>query len=424
MAALAAPPGTAGPDASPPVDKNRRVSAPIEHKLIHAVSLDDAVLEATGFAAPVIGFGYSNPTVTGAFFPSATYSQEKFLADFTAEHASLPQIDAFFTVPGTLEDLQRAKTTKVQVRSPKFIAPQPPKGDSRSQQALDQMKESNKTSSMQLMTAAAGSWFPTENEVRTYNNGGNAVLKSSYKWNQITGSLANFDPRFGLEAEVNLRSDGLYSGVRPACYELFHDEPAPMDTVKKHFWAQNQNWSSWSVATQVAASSGAASIEPYADYNDLGDGCDTQSIAVGIGRPANIPGQNQATYGFTVSIVAPLGNVPVNHIYTAGLQPVSHDCGLPWGNTAHTDCMAVSQVLSYPTEEKYHYALNTTPEWSGAAYPSDPTTRVPVYTPGACWTLVTHEIPQRIDCVYSAGVDAYQIAGWGGELGRRAGSRQ
>jgi hypothetical protein len=390
----------ASPDAPLPDDKSRRLSAPIEHKLQHAISLEDAVLEAPGFPTRVIGFGYSNPAVSGAFFPSASYSQEKFLADFAAEHASLPQIVALFTAPGTLEDLQKANATTVPVRSPKFTAPQPPKEGSRSQQSLDQLK-ANFSPSVQSLAVDEGSWFPEESEVRTYENGGNAVVKSSYKWNQVGGSLANFNSKFGFEAEINLSSDGRYTGIRPFCYELFHDEPAPMDMVKKHFWAQNQNWSSWSVATQISASPGTTSIEAYADYNDLGDGCDSQSIAVGIGKPANIPGQTQATYGFTVSIVAPLGDVPVNHIYTAGLQPVSHDCGLPWGNTAHTDCMAVTQ-LPYPSSDNYHYALNTTPEWSGAAYPSDPATRVPVYTPNVCWTLVTGAVPQRIDCFASS----------------------
>lgn len=389
---LAAMPGTASPDIPLRDDKSRRLSAPIEHRLQHSISLQDAASEAPGFPARVIGFGYSNPAVSGAFFPSATYSREQFLEDFAAEHASLPQIVSFFTAPGTLEDLQKAQAKKVPVRSPKFTSPQPPKEGSRSQQMLNQLQP-DASPSVQSLAVEEDSWFPEDNEIRTYDSGGNAVVKSSYKWNQGSGSLSNFDSKYGFEAEIHLRSDGKYSGVRPFCYELFHEEPASMDTVKKHFWAQNQNWSSWSVATLVSASPGAESIEAYADYNDLGDGCDTQSIAVGIGRPANIPGQTQTTYGFSVSIVAPPGEVPVNHLYTAGLQAVSHDCGLPWGNTAHTDCMAVTQ-LPYPTSDGYHIALNE----NGAAYPSDPSTRVPVYTPDVCWTLVTGAVPQRVSC--------------------------
>lgn len=202
--ALTAPPGMSAPPPTPP-EETRRVSAPIEHKLEHAVSVDDAMVEARRFPIPVIGFAFSNPTVTGAFMPSATYSTEKFLRDFAAEHATLPQIDAFLTAPGTFEELQKAKSKRVSVTASRFVAPQPPKEGSKTQQEL---QNPIKNTTVQVTAAPATSWFPVESEVRTYEQDGNAVLKSSYKWNQAGGSLAHLDSGFGLEVEVYLESDG------------------------------------------------------------------------------------------------------------------------------------------------------------------------------------------------------------------------
>lgn len=413
---ISIPSGIAAPPA--PRESKQGGSAPVEHKLEHFLSLDDAINEARSFSTPVIGFGYSNPTVTGAFMPSAAYPKDKFLAEFQAEHGTVPQVDAFLTSPGTIDDYKKAMAKKVSVTSPPFKAPSPPRRGSKTQQELSRPLAGDQSVSLRSQDSAL-SWFPVESEVRTYQNDGNAVLQSSYKWNQTSGgSIGNLDAAFGLEVEVNLESDFTYHGSRPGCYRLT-EEPVDIDSVRKNFWAQNQNWSSWWVATQFAQTPEGASMEPYADYNDLGDSCNRQSLAVGIGKPRNMPGQGQATYGLRVSVVAPLGNVSDNHIYRAGLQPVHYDCDLPpWYSPAHSDCMAAYQT-PYPNQDENYFPSLAE---NGAAYPSDPLTRVPVHTPGACWSLVSGAVPQRIDCVYYSGVDAYNLAGWGGnyagELGR------
>lgn len=407
-------PATASPSTpEPPTPPDRRVTAPIMHPLDHRVTLQDALREASGFRLPVIGFHYTNPTVTGAFFPNAGYSPAKFLEDYQSEHGSLPQVDAFLTAPGTTSDVSRAAAQRVALDSPKFDSPRPRPGESRAQRELSSQAEM--TASTQAAATSTASWFPAEAVVRNYEANGNAILKSSYTWDQSQGgSLSNLDSNFGLEVEINLQSDGYYSGIRPFC--AVDDVPVGMGGVKEHFWAQNQNWSSWWVTTLGDQSTVSEGIQAYADYNDLTDNCNEQSIGVGIGKPANLPHQDQPAYGFMVQVVAPKGNVPVNLITQSGLQPVHYDCDGPyWGGTAHTDCMAVPGTPYPDPAESYFQVLNET----GAASPEDPATRHPVSTPDACWTLVTGQVPQRINC---SGLNAQRLAGWGanwvGELGR------
>lgn len=124
--------------AAPPPSKdeksnNAKSTGPIRHQLEHTLSIEGAAAEANNSSTPVIGFGYTNPTVSGAYFPTSTYPLETFLSDFKEEHGTVPEVDAFYTRPGTVKDLAAARGAVVKVKGPKFTAPAAPQSGSKTQ---------------------------------------------------------------------------------------------------------------------------------------------------------------------------------------------------------------------------------------------------------------------------------------------------
>lgn len=166
----------------------------------------------------------------------------------------------------------------------------------------------------------------------------NNKFTGHYVWASLNTAPYVLQAQHGLEFEVNIHSDNpLITGSgRPSCTPSnYKDVP----------FAKNYGWT-WSGYTGSPNPPGGtitnlAALGLYADYNDLSDECNRNSIAVGLAIPQDIPlPYTSSQYYFGWSILAPRGIETSNRI-SAVIQSVStHWCE---ANTwmPLTDCMGV-----------------------------------------------------------------------------------
>ncbi len=185
---------------------------------------------------------------------------------------------------------------------------------------------------------AATRWDPEQAEITVARNSSTHVsVVQYYYWNGWESSTKAMPTGWGLEFQVDMitQHPDYQSHDRPGCaFVNYKDRPS----VKNYSW-------NWSMLVNVGSGMGGIdlnSIGAYADYNDSGDPCRTNSIAIGLRYPRNIPAY--PTYGIQeilINIVAPRG-LDNSSLVTGQVQTVSdHWCGLfPW--MPLTDCMGVS----------------------------------------------------------------------------------
>lgn len=380
---------------APAASASRTKSTITRIPLDKTLALRDAVSEAKGFAKKVIGYRYTAPGIEGEFFPTAWNTVDQFTRQFELDYGTQPEVSSLL-VEEQVDQQQRGAPgvppAKVKTSHGQFKASAPQGGKLWGSLEASKSAARNASEAQVTQLSATSDWRPYYTKVWTGYSPTQRLIQSEYIWNKDAESLQAMPAGWGLEFEVNLHysGDGL-SGVRPFC--VVGGQPEP--TVSERFWAQNKNWSSWTVY-YTNGSSPASNIESYADLNDLSDSCTRQSIAVGVGEPRKVLGDlsnNQQAMG--VQIVAPAGWSAVNQV--AGVVQATYGgyCNnFPWNGVAHTDCMGIT-AGSWPGLGSSYY---TTLSLSGAGTQGSPTVRKPVYTPEACWTLVKNQVPYKYPC--------------------------
>ncbi|GAB2821360.1 hypothetical protein GCM10027022_09500 [Alpinimonas psychrophila] len=212
---------------------------------------------------------------------------------------------------------------------------------------VDAFKASRTSSSAEMSAASvntlANEWRPSSVSVsiQEYPGQPGVFLNQFANWQSGT-SPTNLDSRFGWEMEVNITNPNMSAGYRPACQNDYKDQ----------FFAKNYSWYSWSVFNSDYGS--VAATAPYADYNDLGDSCSKQSIAVGMKNPQSMPtSPNNPPYALVMDIHAPSGTVATNTIGALWQTVTKTYCSRwPGNGMSSTDCMGVEQT-EYPDRATY-----------------------------------------------------------------------
>lgn len=323
----------------------------------HPVKLQDAVQIRSVEGRKVVAYHFDNGSLVGEYSPANGVSPEQYAADIHELYGTEPAVTSVVvTVPVAEAEVSYARG----LRASKYMAaPGPeftPAPVDRELAAKTLPKLSDNTSvapSGPLARAAARTWKPDYYSANVFRLSSSTVyFGQAVTWNRSTplsthyvGSDATLVPSgMGLEFEINITTAnpayqyGVRTGVpstEDLCPSFYKDQPA----------AKNYNWT-WSAYT---ASSGpnvpvASSVGAYADYNDLSDPCNKNSMAIGMRYPQNLPSVNVNTaaqaQAVSLMIQAPRGTDSASK--ASGLvQSVSDQrCReLPW--MALTDCMGV-----------------------------------------------------------------------------------
>jgi hypothetical protein len=134
----------------------------------------------------------------------------------------------------------------------------------------------------------------------------------------------------GAEFEVNLYNDAI-GGHRPNCNYQYKDA----------FWAKNYGWN-WAVMRSDYQAANLSSLGAYADYNDLSDSCNRNSIAIGLRYPQNIEYVNGG-YGVMIWVSAPNGYKASSRVGGTVQAVWGGYCdSFPGSSMSSTDCMGVT----------------------------------------------------------------------------------
>lgn len=155
-----------------------------------------------------------------------------------------------------------------------------------------------------------------------------------YYWDGTNARTGVLHPHYGFEAEVNIRADAAtyQGGSRPACPSGYKDRP----------FAKNYGWT-WAALVNTGSGMGpmASSVYAYADYNDLSDPCQRNSMAIGFRDPQQIANYPNGRQEVLVTIQAPRGVEDSGRIGGVVQSVNASTCYVvPW--MALTDCMGVT----------------------------------------------------------------------------------
>lgn len=246
-----------------------------------------------------------------------------------------------------------------------------------------------------LGLTTSGDWHPSFSQISLRDNHGAAASRAgvsgSYLWNTSSGQNLGLIPnQWGVEFKVHL-----YNETIEALDPQGQRQPAPIPSctsspnVKDQFWAKNYAWASWSVYKIGTTSLDA--IGAYADINDLYDECYRQNLSIGVGFPLKVPKTPNGNYQLNFDIYAAKGNVLRNRVGATVEAKEGNSCIRPEAiadpdlsyDRNHfspgTDCMGIGESTSFPSAngDQVFTVLGAS---KGAAYPSSPLVRVPVYT--------------------------------------------
>lgn len=185
------------------------------------------------------------------------------------------------------------------------------------------------TRGVETMAAAAVDWRPNDAEFSITPQSGRADFFHSYWW--YDGSTPQMIPaQWGAEFEVNLYNDASYVNHRPNCKFEYKDA----------FWGKNYSWN-WAVMRPDYQGANLSALGAYADYNDLSDPCNRNSISIGLRYPQNIQYVNSG-YGIMIWVSAPKGYQASSRVGGTVQAVWDGFCTSLIGSTmALTDCMGV-----------------------------------------------------------------------------------
>ncbi|MCJ1697938.1 hypothetical protein MT349_19320 [Rathayibacter caricis] len=323
--------------------------------LSHPVTLQDAIAFASRIGQPVEAYSFNNGDIEGEYSPSADQSASEFLSGFSERFGTQPEVTGLVTRVNIDQAQQRtfARTAPLDPGTTPFDAPPAvPAGDV-AVAATPPVAVSAKAD-LSRAVAAAGDWRPNDAEGQVTNQNGRADFLTSYWWH--SGSLPSQMPAgFGAEFQVDLvdTSRPNDTGLRPACAAGYKD----------NMWAKNYSWN-WALYKPDYSAAGTSTLGAYADYNDLSDACNRNSIAIGMRYPQRIQAAN-GSYGIIVWVSAPRGTRTSSKM-TGTVQAISENyCLTDAGKSKGlTDCMGVYQgswPLSVP---QYRHTVGASRNWS------------------------------------------------------------
>lgn len=307
-----------------PLPKTTQVVTPFTH----ALTLPDAVAEAATAGLDAVAYQYENPEVVGEYAPKGGESVVDFLANFEKDFGTQPQVTAVVTVEPT--------ASLTDARLSYEVAPEAPELTADSMELSAQMQEQlsapePRPASRARLAADPMDWRPNSADVSVMRASGTKPISivQGYFWH--SGSRPNMTrPGFGLEFEVNMYNNASSTLKRPACAAGY----------KSAFAAQNQNWS-WRLVGGNGVVPSISSLGAYADYNDLSDPCNRNSMAIGIRYPDRIPFGN-GDYGMYMIIDAPAGTASKSSIQGVVQATSDQACSASPVPVALTDCMGVT----------------------------------------------------------------------------------
>lgn len=320
--ALLATPAQAAEAEPPPIPDVTRVTT----QFSHPITLSDAVGEASRAGLDAVAFQYENAEIIGEFSPGGAQTVDEFLASFAADFGTEPRATGVVTIQATAQLTHRSSTAPLSVTAPE-ATPAPAVFSAAMLASLPEQQ--GPASDPTVRAAEPRDWRPNGADVSVTRPGpiGSGIsFVQGYFWH--SGSTPNMIvPGFGMEFEVNLYNNASANDGRPLC--------AP--GYKEAFMAQNQNWS-WRIVSGNGGVPSISTLGAYADYNDLSDPCNRNSMAIGVRYPDRIPVSN-GDHGLYVIIDAPAGTQSGSPIQGVVQATSDQACSLSPVPIALTDCM-------------------------------------------------------------------------------------
>ncbi len=327
----------------------------VDYRFEHPVSLTDAARIVRRGGYDVLAYRFENEQVVGEYSPASGVSIASYLARMKDQLGTNPEVVGF-SAPfdaGTEADAARGRTTISVAESPEFRAP-PVSPAYFHGKAAAAGKLSTQAPSSNLSLAATGDWRPDliQTRVVKWPSGGRVDFDMSVYWDSPT-TPGYIPADYGLEVGVELYNGASSTLLRPACAAGYKDK----------FFAKNYGWNWYAVDEQFGWLTAA---HPYADYNDLTDPCNRNSMTIGLRTPQAIPLSYQAApYDWAVylHLDAQQGTQSTNLISgDAGLVTEGWCTSHP--TFSNTDCMGVAANGSTVANGLHRSFLSASRGWT------------------------------------------------------------
>lgn len=321
----------------------------VEVRYEHAISLEQAIAATAPLFPDVVAYRFENSQVVGEYSPQSDSSPAEFSEAFASRLGTQPEIVAFVLPIDEEADLAPIAAPDVG-DIPTFGAP--PVSDT----YFESVSTGVNADAGDASRLSGSDWRPDLVQTRI-EDFGPIYFEYSLFWDSPT--TPGYIPLdYGMELGVDIyNSAGPI--LRPVCAAGYKDA----------FFAKNYGWN-WYAVNETGGAVTAA--QPYADYNDLSDECNRNSIQVGFAYPQAIPlAYNNAPYDWVlfVYVEAPQGTMSSNTI-SGDVALVTKDWCTSYPSYAWTDCMGVSASGS-PITDQHRGFLSSTRGWTA---------------PNKCWT--------------------------------------
>jgi hypothetical protein len=325
----------------------------VEVRFEHPISLIDAIKITEPEYGEVLAYRFENDQMAGEYSPQSGVDAETYLQQIGDELGTEPQVVAFvvpapIATEGKREAIIAPSVAGVPVLNAPPINPE----------FFDTRRPAQASSTpYQERAVAAGDWRPDMVQTAIQDIGSRIYFDYSLFWDSPT-TPGYIPADYGMEVGVELYNAASTS-LRPVCAAGYKDA----------FFAKNYGWNWYAVDEQYGS---VVAARPYADYNDLEDGCNRNSISIGLATPQAIPlSYNNAPFDWVLFIFvdAPQGTQSSNKI-SGGVGLVTKSTCAAYPSWALTDCMGVSATGS-PVAYTQRATLGATRGWTA---------------PDKCWT--------------------------------------
>jgi hypothetical protein len=322
----------------------------VEIRYDHPISLFDAITATASAYPSVIAYRFENEQVIGEYSPLSGSTPEQFVANFEAVLGTQPEVVAFIlpVSDGTpVADVPAPDVSKIaQIDAPLV------------QESYFAERGTGYNPAASSSAPLSGSdWRPDLVQTRIEDMGSTIYFDYALFWDSPT-TPGYIPSDYGMEVGVELYN-GAGTALRPFCSSGYKDA----------FFAKNYGWNWYAVDETLGAVSAA---QPYADYNDLSDECNRNSMQIGFATPQAIPVSfYNAPYDWVlfIWIEAPQGTQSSN-VIGGDVALVTKDWCTAYPYYSWTDCMGVSAVGS-PLTYQHRSILNVSRGWTA---------------PDKCWT--------------------------------------